>query len=67
MNLSTVIVLVIVVALLILAVRSFARDESDCAHCGADCGSKNCASCAATKKLLADIERTDAATKNVEM
>ena len=67
MNLSTIVVLAIVVVLFVLAVRSLMRGGgSDCASCGGDCASKNCGSCNVTDKLLADMERADQAARAAE-
>lgn len=64
MNISTIVVLAVVVALFVLAVRSIVHgNASECSSCGAECSHKNCASCTVTAKLLEDMDRADSATR----
>lgn len=64
MNISTIIVLAIVAALFVLAVRSIVRGgATECSSCSAECSYKNCASCTATAKLLEDMDCADKASR----
>lgn len=61
MSIGTFVVLAIVAALLVCAMRSLVRKGgSDCAGCAGGCGSSSCSSCKAVGCLLEDMERADA-------
>ena len=63
-NVSTFVVLAIVVVLFILAVRACKNGSaSDCSSCGGNCSSGNCSTCNVTAKLLEDMDRADRAAK----
>lgn len=63
MSISTIIVLAVVAALFVLAMRSIVcGNASECSSCSAECSRKNCASCTVTAKLLEDMDRADRAT-----